>query len=89
MKLKGVRFMKSRFTVIIVSIVALFVGFNTGYLLGQSPAAPFRAFPTAPLSQETSEAFEPFWEVYDLVQSRYFEQPLDDDVLAEGAINGL
>ncbi len=81
--------MKSRFTVIIVSIVALFVGFNTGYLLGQSPAAPFRAFPTAPLSQETSEAFEPFWEVYDLVQSRYFEQPLDDDVLAEGAINGL
>ena len=81
--------MKSRFTVIIVSIVALFVGFNAGYLLGQSPAAPFRAFPTAPLSQETSEAFEPFWEVYDLVQSRYFEQPLDDDVLAEGAINGL
>jgi carboxyl-terminal processing protease len=89
MKLKGVRFMKSRFTVIFVSLIALFVGFNAGYLLGQSPAAPFRAFPTAPLSQETGEAFEPFWEVYDLVQTRYFEQPLDDDVLAEGAINGL
>lgn len=81
--------MNSRITVIIVSIVALFVGFNAGYLFGQSPAAPFRAFPTAPLSQETGEAFEPFWEVYDLVQTRYFEQPLDDDVLAEGAINGL
>ena len=81
--------MKSRFTVIFVSLIALFVGFNAGYLLGQSPAAPFRAFPTAPLSQETSEAFEPFWEVYDLVQTRYFEQPLDNDVLAEGAINGL
>jgi carboxyl-terminal processing protease len=89
MKLKGVRFMKSRFTVIFVGLIALFVGFNSGYLLGQSPAAPFRAFPTAPLSQETNEAFVPFWEVYDLVQTRYFEQPIDDDILAEGAINGL
>jgi carboxyl-terminal processing protease len=89
MKLKGVRFMKSRFTVIIVGLIALFVGFNSGYLLGQSPAAPFHAFPTAPLSQETGEAFVPFWEVYDLVQTRYFEQPIDDDILAEGAINGL
>ena len=81
--------MKSRFTVIFVGLIALFVGFNSGYLLGQSPAAPFRAFPTAPLSQETNEAFVPFWEVYDLVQTRYFEQPIDDDILAEGAINGL
>ena len=84
--------MKSRFTVltvIIVGLIALLVGFNAGYLIGQSPIVPFRAFPTAPLSQEASDAFEPFWEVYDLVQTRYFEQPLDNDVLAEGAINGL
>ncbi len=81
--------MKSRSTIIIIGLVALLIAFNAGYLLGQSPAAPFRAFPTAPHSVETNKAFEPFWEVYDLVQARYFEQPLDDDVLAEGAINGL
>ncbi len=81
--------MKSRFTIIIVGLVATVIAFNAGYLLGQSPAAPFRAFPTAPHSPETAESFEPFWEVYDLVQTRYFEQPVDDDLLAEGAINGL
>lgn len=81
--------MKSRNTLIIIGLIALMVAFNAGYLLGQSPVAPFRAFPTAPVSQDTSEAFSPFWEVYDLVQTRYYEQPLNDDILAEGAINGL
>jgi carboxyl-terminal processing protease len=57
--------------------------------VGQSPIAPFRVFPTAPLSPETDQAFVPFWEVYDLIQTRYYEQPLDDNTLAEGAINGL
>jgi len=81
--------MKFRFSVIFVGMVTLLIGFNTGYLLGQSPMAPFRAFPTAPHSEETGEAFEPFWEVYDLIQARYYEQPLNDELLAEGAINGL
>ncbi len=81
--------MKSRITVIIIGLVALLITFNAGYLLGQSPAAPFHAFPTTPQSLETNEAFAPFWEVYNLVQTRFYEQPLEDDVLAEGAINGL
>ena len=81
--------MKYRFAVIFVGLIALILGFNAGYLVGQSPIAPFQVFSTAPLSPETDEAFAPFWEVYDLVQTRYYEQPLDDDTLAEGAINGL
>lgn len=81
--------MKYRFAGILVGLIALLVGFNAGYLVGQSPIAPFRVFATAPLSPETDEAFVPFWEVYDLVQTRYYEQPLNDDILAEGAINGL
>ena len=79
--------MKFRFSVIFVGMIALLIGFNTGYLLGQSPMAPFRAFPTAPHSEETGEAFEPFWEVYDLIQARYYEQPLNDELLAEGYTN--
>ncbi len=81
--------MKYRFAVIIVGLIALLVSFNAGYLVGQSPVAPFQAFPSSSRSQESDEAFAPFWEVYDLVQARYYEQPVDDDLLAEGAINGL
>lgn len=81
--------MKYRLSVIFVGVILLLVGFNAGYLLGQSPLAPFRIFNTASLSQETDEAFAPLWEVYDLVQTRYYEAPLDNDQLAEGAINGL
>jgi len=81
--------MKSRFAVIFVGLIALIIGFNAGYIVGQSPTAPFQAFPTTSFSPANDEAFVPFWEVYNTVQTRYFEQPLDDDMLAEGAINGL
>jgi carboxyl-terminal processing protease len=81
--------MKYRISIVFAGIITLLLGFNAGYLLGQSPLAPFKVFPTAPLSTETNEAFSPLWEVYDLVQTRYYDQPVDDDQLAEGAINGL
>ena len=81
--------MKSRFVVIFIGLVALIVAFNSGYVLGQSPAAPIQIFPSSSVSSEADAAFAPFWEVYDLVQTRYYEQPVDDNVLAEGAINGL
>ncbi|NCF65268.1 MAG: PDZ domain-containing protein [Chloroflexi bacterium] len=81
--------MKSHLSALFIGIAALLVGFNAGYLLGQSPIAPFNVFPATFLSQEDSEAFEPLWEVHDLVQTRYFDQPVDENILAEGAINGM
>jgi carboxyl-terminal processing protease len=33
--------------------------------------------------------FSPFWEVWDLVHTRYFDQPVDDTLLIEGAIEGM
>jgi carboxyl-terminal processing protease len=81
--------MKSHLSALFIGIAALLVGFNAGYLLGQSPIAPFNVFPATYLSQEDSEAFEPLWEVHDLVQTRYFDQPVDENILAEGAINGM
>ena len=35
------------------------------------------------------ETFEPFWEVWDLLNRYYVDQPLDPDKLASGAIEGL
>ena len=81
--------MTSRLSFIFIGLIALLIGFNAGYILGQSPVAPYRVFPATVLSEEDSEAFKPMWEVYDLVQTRYFKQPVDENILAEGAINGM
>ncbi|MDX1417299.1 MAG: S41 family peptidase [Candidatus Promineifilaceae bacterium] len=81
--------MKYRFGLILIIVVGFVLAFNTGYLVGQSPWAPFHVFPSAVSSSSSVEAFEPLWEVYNLVQTRYLEQPVDDTLLAEGAIDGM
>jgi len=81
--------MKSRIaTILILTILAALI-FNAGYLFGQSPWAPISTFAGSNVSKETETAFAPMWEVLALVQSRYYTQPLDNDQLAEGAINGM
>ncbi len=69
--------------------VAILIGFNAGYVLGQSPWAPFYAFGVGGASRADSEATRPFWEVWDLVNARYYQQPLDTDVMMQGAIDGM
>jgi carboxyl-terminal processing protease len=81
--------MKSRFAILIIGVMAVVLSFNAGYVIGQSPAAPYRIFPASFPSGENEEAFAPFWEVVDLVQNSYYNQPVDTDLLVEGAINGL
>ncbi len=81
--------MKSRLGFAFIVIIAVLVGFNAGYLVGQSPAAPFRIFPASYPTGEAGEAFAPFWETVDLVQTRYYRQPVDNELLVEGAINGM
>jgi carboxyl-terminal processing protease len=48
---------------------------------------------TGGLSAETPTSlrreFAPFWEVWSFVHQEYFEQPLDDTELVEGAIRGM
>ncbi|MBX3057019.1 MAG: S41 family peptidase [Anaerolineae bacterium] len=64
------------------------LGFMGGYVLAQSPLAPYRVA-GPPLSGEAQVVFEPFWEVWELVQTRYYEQPVDNQALVEGAIVGM
>ncbi|MEZ4646892.1 MAG: S41 family peptidase [Chloroflexota bacterium] len=35
------------------------------------------------------DTFAPFWEVWSLVHTRYYEQPVDDVALTQGAIEGM
>jgi carboxyl-terminal processing protease len=75
-------------TVLLVFIVL--AAFSGGYLLGQSPIAPVEVFgPEAGTPRKVRKSFAPFWEVWQLVHTRYFERPVDDTVLFEGAINGM
>jgi carboxyl-terminal processing protease len=81
--------MKSRLLLLIGILFFLILSFNAGYVFGQSPLAPYRVFPASFPTGQTGEAFAPFWEAVDLVQTRYYNQPVDQVALVEGAINGM
>ena len=64
--------------------------FSGGYILGQSNYAPLVFFgPSTSTPDEAEAAFQPFWESWRLLQNEYFDQPLDNVQLAEGAIAGM
>lgn len=80
--------MKSRLTNIAAILAIALLGFNSGYLLGQSPWAPIQAFSSAPADVDR-QTIAPFWEVWTLIHERFYDQPLDDSRLVEGAIDGM
>ncbi|MDX1614404.1 MAG: S41 family peptidase [Candidatus Promineifilaceae bacterium] len=68
-------------------VMLIFVG---GYAFGQSSVAPVQLFgPQTDAPESVREHFAPFWETWRLVQREFYDQPLDTDVLVEGAIDGL
>jgi carboxyl-terminal processing protease len=78
---------------VVVAIFFGFLGFGGGFLFGQSPWAPVNVFTAVDVRQGTPESaratFEPFWETWHLVNNRYFDQPVDNTALMEGAIEGM
>lgn len=70
-------------------IVLLLLSFLGGYALAQSSLAPVRLYGGPPLSNEVQQSFEPFWETWELVHTRYYQQPVVDEALVEGAIAGM
>ncbi|GAB4150346.1 MAG: S41 family peptidase [Candidatus Promineifilaceae bacterium] len=81
--------MKQRFTAGFMTGMVAFVIFLSGYWLGQSPAAPIQLYRGQMPASVNETTFAPFWEVWDLVHKRYFDQPLDDVMLTSGAIDGM
>lgn len=64
--------------------------FVCGYGVGQSQFAPFNLVGAAGgTPYESQAAFEPFWEVWYLAHAQYYAQPLDEQKLVEGAIEGM
>jgi len=67
--------------------VILFAG---AYWLGYANW-PLKEFGLASsrIPQEAQDVFDPFWEVWNLANEQYFDQPLNPNTLTEGAIEGL
>lgn len=67
-------------------IVAVFV---TGFILGSQYTVGSAQGDTAP-PPDAKEAFEPFWQVYNLIQRTYLDRDtLDQTKLVDGAIRGM
>ncbi len=82
--------MNSRPLTTLLVIFSLLFAFGAGYVLAQSPQAPVALFgPSGEVPAGTDELFTPFWEVWDLVHTRYYDQPVDDEALMGGAIEGM
>lgn len=82
--------MKSRVLIISTILIFSLTTFGFGYFLAQSPWAPYAFFGAASTTpDEAEEVFAPFWEVWTLVHTRYYDQPVDDALLTKGAIDGM
>lgn len=79
---------KSSFALLAVfyTFALLFLGFwmgQTGWPLIQLGVA------TPAVPPEVRDTFAPFWETWNLVNERYYNQPLDPETLTQGAIDGM
>jgi carboxyl-terminal processing protease len=74
-------------------VLYLFFGillFLSGLFIGNKGLSPALFFDFRDSKRQTSEsAFEPVLETWELIHEEYFDQPLDDELLAEGAIEGM
>jgi carboxyl-terminal processing protease len=80
---------ENRWRTSLITVLLIILVFLGGYALAQSPVAPFRLFGTPSQTAETQAQMEPFWEVWELVHTSYYQQPVNDPALVEGAITGL
>jgi carboxyl-terminal processing protease len=40
-------------------------------------------------AEELDELFDPFWEAWDIVQEQYVDQPVDEEAMMQGALQGM
>lgn len=75
-------------------------GFIVGHLLPASGSLPFinDLLPSSPAVQPEQQAatpeelqalFVPFWEAWNIVHEQYVDQPVNDELLMQGAIRGM
>ncbi len=84
-------------TILLVFLALIFVAgaFSAGLWIGSNLSRRTVAteIPEIVSTQEaetdTQTLFEPFWQAWDLVHQEYYEQPVDNTLLMQGAIRGM
>ncbi len=105
MKSKSLIYSMAALVAVIFLLGACSTGFLAGHYLtprsgGQVSSSPLSV--TLPAAESTDatpqaegtpasreELFKPFWESWDIVHQQYVDQPVDDDKLMRGAIQGM
>ena len=82
--------MRTSYTIPLMIFFAV-ASFSGGYVFGQSPAAPITLFGASTTTPEKiQETFAPFWETWDVVHRRFFDQTaVNDEALMQGALEGM
>lgn len=80
--------MKSRTSTFLIVTLFTLLGINIGYVIGQSPWAPVR-LSDAWTNPNHEVSLTSVQEVWDLVQLRYYQQPIDTEALLQGAMDGM
>jgi hypothetical protein len=74
-------------------IIFLGVGLVGGYaghdLIARLPVISNILGSSGSGSTSTNELFQPFWEAWRLVHDQYLVQPVDDEIMMQGAIRGM
>lgn len=78
-------------TILVVVAIFLLIGAcASGYIIGHLTAnGGMDSASNSSGSSTTDELFDPFWEAWELVHSYYLEQPVDEQLMMQGAIRGM
>jgi carboxyl-terminal processing protease len=97
---KNIKILLGLFISVILLAGAFSGGFIVGHLLPATGSLPMIGdfLPSAPevlpeqqaaTPDELETLFVPFWEAWNIVHDQYVEQPVDNEVLMQGAIRGM
>lgn len=80
-----------RVILVIVAIVLLAGTCSAGFIIGRvTTRASSATNANSPVDEaNVAELFIPFWEAWQIVNDQYLEQPVDQEKMMQGAINGM
>jgi carboxyl-terminal processing protease len=80
-----------RVILVIVAIVLLAGTCSAGFIIGRvTTRASSATNANSPVDEaNVDELFIPFWEAWQIVNDQYLEQPVDQEKMMQGAINGM
>jgi carboxyl-terminal processing protease len=85
------------FAYALLFVLVVSVACTSGFSIGRnaqdtpdgSPSTPRVGANPGTAPQNREQLFEPFWEAWEVVQGQYVDQPVDQEVLMQGAIKGM